>query len=89
MPLENFFVKLFSAIEYSFGGSPLIDDQHWWIEITTAQPHCTYYFGPFQNPQEAESMRQGYIEDLQAEGAKEIQAIVKHCQPEQLTVFDE
>jgi Domain of unknown function (DUF1816) len=65
------------------------DGKRWWIEIVTTNPKCIYYFGPFHNSQEAETMRLGYIEDLQAEGAKDIQAIVKYCNPKQLTVFEE
>jgi Domain of unknown function (DUF1816) len=66
-----------------------IDGNCWWVEIVTANPQCIYYFGPFQNPQEAQTMCPGYVEDLQAEGAKKIQALVKYCKPQQLTVFDE
>ncbi len=61
----------------------------WWVEVTTAKPSCTYYFGPFQNHQEAEMMRPAYIEDLEMEEAKEIQAVIKRCKPDELTVFDE
>lgn len=61
----------------------------WWVEIITIAPACTYYFGPFSTPEAAESLRPGYIEDLAAEGAEGIQAIVKRCQPAQLTIFDD
>jgi Domain of unknown function (DUF1816) len=63
--------------------------QNWWVEITTVEPPCTYYFGPFQNHQEASVMCPGYIEDLQIERAKEIKALIKCCKPDKLTVFDE
>jgi hypothetical protein len=61
----------------------------WWVEISTTQPKCLYYFGPFLNEAAAQQALPGYIEDLETEGAKEITAIVKRCKPLQLTVFDE
>ncbi len=65
-----------------FGG-----DKAWWIEVKTDQPPCTYYFGPFDIAQEAELAKQGYIEDLEQEGAKNVQATVMNCKaPQQLTV---
>lgn len=64
-------------------------NQDWWIEILTVQPHCIYYFGPFQYYQEAETMCPGYIEDLHEEGARIIKTIIKRCNPEQLTVYEE
>ena len=41
-----------------------IYDLDWWIEILTALPLCLYYFGSFTTRQEAESLKQGFIEDL-------------------------
>jgi Domain of unknown function (DUF1816) len=58
----------------------------WWIEVVTTQPHCTYYFGPFTDAQEAKVEMPGFIEDLEGEFAQEIQIQVKHCKPEQLTI---
>ena len=60
--------------------------QAWWIEISTAQPKCTYYFGPFVDEKEAESAMKGYVEDLESESAQGIQAVVKRCKPERLTI---
>lgn len=60
-----------------------------WVEVTTSDPHCIYYFGPFQNRREAQIACPGYIEDLKSEGNQGIEVIIKHCQPEVLTVFDE
>jgi hypothetical protein len=60
--------------------------QAWWIEVSTTQPRCTYYFGPFADVKEAESAVKGHIEDLESESAKGIQAIVKRCKPERLTI---
>jgi Domain of unknown function (DUF1816) len=60
--------------------------QAWWIEIFTAQPKCTYYFGPFINSKEAETAIDGYVEDLANESAQGIQAQVKRCKPELLTI---
>lgn len=62
----------------------------WWIEIKTESPSCTYYFGPFNDANEAETYKAGYIEDLEQEGAQRIQAQVMRCSdPEKLTIFDE
>ena len=61
----------------------------YWVKITTEQPYCIYYFGPFLNVQEAQSAQPGFIEDLQSEDAKSIKVEIKRCQPEELTSFDE
>jgi len=46
---------------------------NWWVKVTTAEPSCIYYFGPFSNEQEALQASPGYIEDLEQEGAQRIQ----------------
>lgn len=61
----------------------------WWVKITTEQPQCIYYFGPFQNSFEAKATCPGYIEDLKSEEAQGIEVIIKRCKPEVLTIFDE
>lgn len=62
----------------------------WWVEIKTSQPACTYYFGPFDSEPEAHSAKGGYVEDLEHEGAQNIQIAVSLCSsPEQLTITDE
>jgi len=61
----------------------------YWVEITTTSPRCTYYFGPFQNSEEAEASYPGYVEDLESEQAQGIQINIKYCKPYVLTVFDE
>ncbi|MBW4482584.1 MAG: DUF1816 domain-containing protein [Tildeniella torsiva UHER 1998/13D] len=62
----------------------------WWVEIKTSQPACTYYFGPFDSESEAHSAKGGYVEDLEQEGAQNIQMVVSLCpSPEQLTITDE
>jgi hypothetical protein len=60
----------------------------WWIEVTTAQPACTYYFGPYSNQQEAVAQQQGFLEDLQSENAVGIKTHIKRTQPEQLTIVE-
>lgn len=60
----------------------------WWVEITTSVPQCTYYFGPFLTQEEAEASKDGYIEDLEGEGAEGIGVEVKRCKPKELTVCD-
>lgn len=62
---------------------------HWWVEISTHQPTCIYYFGPFISFQEADLMRPAYIDDLLQEGSRINQVLVKQCHPTQLTIFDE
>ncbi|AVH65634.1 DUF1816 domain-containing protein [Nostoc sp. 'Peltigera membranacea cyanobiont' N6] len=61
----------------------------WWVEINTAVPRCTYYFGPFDSEKEAQLSRSGYVEDLYQEEARDIIALVKQCQPDVLTIFHE
>lgn len=63
-------------------------NQPWWVEITTSQPKCLYYFGPFESFADALSHQSGYIEDLQSESAVGINAAIKQCQPEILTQED-
>jgi Domain of unknown function (DUF1816) len=61
--------------------------QAWWIEIFTAQPKCTYYFGPFAGAGEAEVASQGFVEDLEGEFAQGIKIkIDRHSQPDLLTI---
>ncbi len=61
--------------------------QAWWIEIFTAQPKCTYYFGPFAGASEAEVASKGFVEDLEGESAQGIETkIDRHSQPDLLTI---
>lgn len=57
----------------------------WWIEIETREPNCLYYFGPFDEIDEARSSESGYIEDLKSEGAQDIKVQMKRCNPSILT----
>jgi len=68
---------------------PQLGKGTWWIEVMTTHPFCIYYFGPFSSAQEAAALQPGYIEDLTQEGVNSIQAVVKQCQPTQLTIFDD
>lgn len=80
--MKNIFSRFFDAL---FGS-----DKAWWIEVKTQEPACTYYFGPFDASEEANKATQGYVEDLENEGAKQVQATVLHCKrPAQLTVYAE
>lgn len=58
----------------------------WWVEVSTAQPSLTYYFGPFAAARAAASAASGYIEDLQEESAQDIRSTIKRCKPDQLTI---
>ena len=61
--------------------------QAWWVEIFTAQPKCTYYFGPFAGAWEAEVASKGFVEDLESEFAQGIKIkIDRHSQPDLLTI---
>lgn len=60
--------------------------QAWWVEITTARPHCTYYFGPFATAVEADEAKAGYIEDLESESPQGMQVTIKRCKPVQMTI---
>lgn len=61
----------------------------WWVEITTDNPQCVYYFGPFLSQKESQAHQAGYIEDLEKEGATNIKVQVKRCKPSKLTIYDE
>jgi len=63
-----------------------IYDLDWWIEILTALPLCLYYFGSFTTRQEAESLKQGFIEDLFLENALIIGINIRFFRPKQLTL---
>ena len=74
--MKNFFSNLFDFFSTS-----------WWIKITTAEPNCIYYFGPFESEKEATQHQAGFIEDLQQENAQQITASIQRSSaPEQLTV---
>jgi hypothetical protein len=61
----------------------------WWVKITTATPHCLYYFGPFDSFEEARDKREGYLEDIEAEGARGIGVSIEPGNPHSLTIFEE
>ncbi|MEO0538955.1 MAG: DUF1816 domain-containing protein [Cyanobacteria bacterium P01_A01_bin.123] len=61
----------------------------WWVEVCTAAPRCTYYFGPFDSVQEAQRQQGGYVTDLVLEGAQGIIASTKQCKPQALTMVEE
>ena len=80
--MKNIFSQLFGSL---FGS-----DKAWWIEVKTAEPACTYYFGPFEIEAEAELAKKGYVDDLVQEGAKQVTATVENrTAPEELTIYDE
>lgn len=74
--MKNFFSGLLS-----FFSNP------WWVKITTAEPNCVYYFGPFDDEAEALQAKPGYVEDLQQEGALQIQTSLHNIpEPTELTI---
>lgn len=61
-------------------------NQKWWVKVETQAPLCTYYFGPFDSVQEAESYQGDYIQDLREEGAQGISYVIEKTCPRQLTI---
>ncbi|MDY6937604.1 MAG: DUF1816 domain-containing protein [Cyanobacteriota bacterium] len=61
----------------------------WWVKIETVTPSCTYYFGPFLSEKEAQDAKNGYLEDLEHEGAQGVSVWVTRCKPDDLTVYEE
>jgi hypothetical protein len=61
----------------------------WWVKVDTQSPSCTYYFGPFDSCEEARSHHQGYVQDLQREGAQNITYSIEQYCPQQLTISEE
>jgi len=75
--MKNFFSGLFNF----FSTTP------WWVKVTTADPNCIYYFGPFDSELEAAQAKPGYVEDLQQEGALQIQTSLHNMpEPQDLTI---
>lgn len=66
-----------------------LDEGNWWVEIITMEPWSMYYFGPFNDFQDANGMQPGYVADLIKEGVQTIQVTVKECHPVNLTLFEE
>ncbi|NJO79742.1 MAG: DUF1816 domain-containing protein [Cyanobacteria bacterium RM1_2_2] len=83
-------MKLFNLVRRSSftRGLTQVDSKAWWIEISTIEPPCRYYFGPFKNPVDAIFNCLGYVTDLANEKAKGITVTFKHCNPKRLTVCD-
>lgn len=63
-----------------------IQEFGWWIRILTNKPMYIYYFGVFDNYYEAESYKNGYIQDLSREGSLIIDLQINRCQPKELTI---
>lgn len=61
----------------------------WWVKVITAQPNCTYYFGPFSSKKSAEASQTGYVEDLEGEGAQGITTQIKWYKPRELTIYED
>lgn len=83
-----------TALLRTWGSDPLtkmplpeLPEPAWWVKVDTADPQCTYYFGPFASTKEAELSQPGYLEDLAQEGAQGIAVQIERCQPSNLTVF--
>ena len=57
----------------------------WWVKVLSTHPYCVYYFGPFNNQQEAEANQAGYIQDLEGEGNQGITVEILQAEPTILT----
>ena len=79
------FLLFFSVVSFLF-----FTRRKWWIRVSTQTPQCIYYFGPFNSQQEAIAHHQGYLTDLEMEGAQGIEYRIERCNtPQQLTVGDD
>ncbi|AMA08203.1 MULTISPECIES: DUF1816 domain-containing protein [unclassified Picosynechococcus] len=77
--MKELLLKLFETIGRAY-----------WLEITTEQPECTYYFGPYLSRKEAIAAQPGFLEDLTNEGAQNIDVNLQRCRtPKELTIFDD
>jgi Domain of unknown function (DUF1816) len=73
-----------SFFTYQTAETPL--KEAWWLEVGTFDPLCLYYFGSFENEQEADAEREGYLQDLRNESSHIIFARSRFCQPRKLTI---
>lgn len=83
---EHSFTEFVQKQQALMPSPPDSPESFWWVEIMTTVPMCTYYFGPFESKDEARNSRSGYVDDLIQEEARGIIALVKQCQPMNLTV---
>ena len=83
------FLEIISRFKTGFNKIFFHNRSPYWIEITTSQPHCIYYFGDFASYREAKKMEGGYIEDLVSEQADGITTKIKRCSPTNLTIMEE
>jgi hypothetical protein len=79
---------LFQAIKEFMIGFSQAARQSWWVEVSTYEPQCVYYFGPFDRSIDAEAACPGYLEDLSCEGAIGVHSTVKRCHPSALTLVN-
>ncbi|MGI0485796.1 DUF1816 domain-containing protein [Pantanalinema rosaneae CENA516] len=68
---------------------PRLGCGHWWVEATTSDPNCVYYFGPFPNSEEASDMCPDYVQALTKQGEQRINTVVKHYYPAELILSEE
>ncbi|ANV84545.1 hypothetical protein AWQ21_09205 [Picosynechococcus sp. PCC 7003] len=62
-------------------------NRDWWLKVTTMNPFCVYYFGPFSSEKIARCHLAGYQEDLEREQAKITQVVLNQTMPPaQLTI---
>ena len=64
-----------------------LEESNWWIEIIVDGPACIYYFGDFNNYQEAEHSKNKYIQDLEREGTEIVDTRIGQYSPEELTIY--
>ena len=58
----------------------------WWIKILTDNPMYVYYFGEFNHYWQAESSKNGYIQDLKGEKAEIVDVAIGKYEPKETTI---
>ena len=61
-------------------------EEAWWLRVTTKEPCCEYYFGPFSQRCDVAIRRGGFIKDLYDEGATQIETEILWYRPTELTI---
>jgi hypothetical protein len=89
MKNQSLMQQLFTQIAEVWTNILAFLGQAWWVEVFTAQPQCTYYFGPFVDARTASLATTGYVEDLEGEFAQGIETQIKRCKPDRLTIDPE
>ena len=59
----------------------------WWAKVETQNPFATYWYGPFLTKRSLNENLKNFLNDLSAEGSKDIKHSIVRCNKEEpLTV---